>query len=1699
MANTSGAPSGATATDTSGQLPDCIIASSCRHNDLLPFCNNIYFAEPQKWGCILPWEFPQDAPKEVEDEFLRKYFSETDIHMQGGAHGVGAGFRFLKHAWYSIALWNYEKRVPSIATWWLESKENASVLEDPTMRDTLCNAEVTPETCFDSRDIQTYGKTLLGCVVKHIQDQVKARQTPPVEKLPTTDVVRSASDSNVALDLAKTKPLLVAASPTVSNNRQIGDAVYSRPPRATSASVPTDNPAPFPIYDENARSEQHVPKSEHVHSAWNYGHPNQSIEGRKRGGRLSSTGGGARGRGASYDRPTQEHQHRFNSSMISPNNALVDSPTSFAAQLPATVTYPGQMPVAYSNVPLPTGMPSALAYDNSGVRTPRQRVHDPYFPPGEFHSQSSIAPDMFVGGPTNKGQFTHHHDTERLPSDRPPNSGFNNISARSGDVRRSSFGSRGGLRGFNQHRGGGRGGRGGRGRDPGSQVGQVYEEGSYARKASNEPYCKPNFNYGNRRKSAYQENTWRSGSEHPQVENTLPQQRVLSGPNEYPGYQGGPNVTGAHLLPPFTFPHNHSGERHAHVELRPPPGGFTRHQHVFPDLEVYEKYIGADATHVNELVFSNVPCQLTEDDVARDIGRACDVKVAKVHFNSKPHNGPEYPTRRAFVELPNHNVARRVLDLREVILYGKPLYVRVPHKFLTQTMMPPISGQHGYSLNASGGSFVSSGQFIPASYGYPHESAPPPQFGLAAMGANRSGYPGEVPRPGFVDCSPTTPFHSGKGEPALATVLSSNATPANSEPNTPKKQKKKGKKKVVTSCAKIVEDQSSVSMDTTSSKMAHETLSQTGRNKQDQDGSNGLLASEEVTSSSNKPVSKDSKALENMTDSKDSKVPKGGKTVKELRPSLDLSVEISQAAEETKTDSESLQIHERTLDVSPTVSPRSQVPNHVLDRGDLVLYNIKQAQEGFSDKEPDVLHPTSPVSGKDRPGIVDRISDSEHIDESFHTANASPPTDKQSQSRLVSISHKTPPSNTRSKDSATASDNRSTSSQSKDVVAVTDEHISTAKVDVAARHDSTSNNHVSLRKKEPGSPQRTPKTPLPISVEEPTPPGKQPASTLRESKPSRSTSSRSVSDPLSAQQVSSFTEVSEQQVKVKKSPRVATEHLKDSNPENNIPSRENDKRSGDDQSQTLAAQHVTSATSIPPTPMTAYHTAPTTPASLQTSTSEHSAEKSSGQSRLPAKKGPSQTESLSMFGKKQQKQKKPAKGKGTLKGKPLESGNGSSLTSGSASQDMSGTATPLSATTPTSSKKPALNVKTGTTSDVPAPSTGKPKAGAKSGEIVSSEGNTGAVSGQASPNKGGLRNLFGLFGRVKSPSVSGKETSLENVPPEDELTDSKAPVATSQTLFNIDHLLQQSTFDDERTHGDSSVFNTHVNIDFNDSVEFDDISGMPAIGLGISASNSADPKETPKKKRKKKKSKSAKQSESRRESSPDARGQGEKAVSISTSSVQTGDVSVSYDAESDDRSEKSSTTMGRPTPPVSPVPLTPGKKRLIEQRMVEEHIVSPRAPRNKHVKKKSYSRVASSATQSSAQESSPPTIAATPTPASETEIDQQRRLLQLFHLDGDGNAASPDHATIPQTLVLPDLVDDEGNPQQVILTLIRILKLNDGRSMNIYRLGSKGSGSDADSDDVALAIERVESMEEGLATERKVTEDGSTGGRGQEK
>lgn len=160
-----------------------IIVSSNRFNDLRPFIDRLFATEPLKWGQIFPWDFPQGASQEIEDAFLREQFGDTNVHMWGS--------RFLKQAWYSTAIWNFEVRVPCTADWWC--KENKNVFEDANMVKWMLNEEtqvlslscdspmlladpLQVGTFFMSNELAMFGHRFLHFVMLRLREMLQMKQ-----------------------------------------------------------------------------------------------------------------------------------------------------------------------------------------------------------------------------------------------------------------------------------------------------------------------------------------------------------------------------------------------------------------------------------------------------------------------------------------------------------------------------------------------------------------------------------------------------------------------------------------------------------------------------------------------------------------------------------------------------------------------------------------------------------------------------------------------------------------------------------------------------------------------------------------------------------------------------------------------------------------------------------------------------------------------------------------------------------------------------------------------------------------------------------------------------------------------------------------------------------------------------------------------------------------------------------------------------------------------------------------------------------------------------------------------------------------------------------------------------------------------------------------------------------------------------------
>ncbi|CAK4031620.1 hypothetical protein CBER1_05150 [Lecanosticta acicola] len=157
-----------------------VIASSNRASDVEPYAKRLIADDPQLWGQVLPWEFPQVGTKEQEEEFIRRFFTEREIRMQGGSPN---GFRFLKQVYYWAAVWNINCRLPLVVHWWFDN--NKGLLDDPAMKSHLLHPNVKPSTFFEEAQLELYGEKFLEIVVKQIQFQIdpSCNNVPPEKPL----------------------------------------------------------------------------------------------------------------------------------------------------------------------------------------------------------------------------------------------------------------------------------------------------------------------------------------------------------------------------------------------------------------------------------------------------------------------------------------------------------------------------------------------------------------------------------------------------------------------------------------------------------------------------------------------------------------------------------------------------------------------------------------------------------------------------------------------------------------------------------------------------------------------------------------------------------------------------------------------------------------------------------------------------------------------------------------------------------------------------------------------------------------------------------------------------------------------------------------------------------------------------------------------------------------------------------------------------------------------------------------------------------------------------------------------------------------------------------------------------------------------------------------------------------------------------
>lgn len=231
-----------------------MVVSSNRFLDIEPYCNRLRAADPIAWGSIFPWEFPQNASREQEEDFLREWFSAEQIHVQGGAgkgDKPGDGYRFLKQVWYSQAIWNWEKRVPAFCDWWLKSAESDGLVHDANMQQYILDPKAGLKAFFNSSDLDVYGEKFLLQVIPVIQQAARARMETSCAagknvstSVPTRATARASTDNSTpatptaALETQSDMPgsTGVSSQPLVSKSKKTSSIASGQSARHSAVS-----------------------------------------------------------------------------------------------------------------------------------------------------------------------------------------------------------------------------------------------------------------------------------------------------------------------------------------------------------------------------------------------------------------------------------------------------------------------------------------------------------------------------------------------------------------------------------------------------------------------------------------------------------------------------------------------------------------------------------------------------------------------------------------------------------------------------------------------------------------------------------------------------------------------------------------------------------------------------------------------------------------------------------------------------------------------------------------------------------------------------------------------------------------------------------------------------------------------------------------------------------------------------------------------------------------------------------------------------------------------------------------------------------------------------------------------------------------------------------------------------------------------
>ncbi|GIZ38968.1 hypothetical protein CKM354_000236200 [Cercospora kikuchii] len=636
-----------------------VIASSSRFNDILPYCKILFEEESKRWGGIMPHQFPQNASKEAEEEFLLTQFPASECQVQG--------FRFLKQVWYSIAINNRETRLPHVVNEWFEHKSKEYV-GNPDLEGWLLREEACAATFFEQKEIDVFGSDFLDWAVQGIQWRLRNPQvfvatgTNTPEPVPVSEALAPSKQSS-PVEVANAGPVSTSTQPT--NAPAQPSEVPAAPEKQTApvAAVPSTSlsatAAAFSSTNTPVQAATTVFKPsgdarEYVANAKDF--QPQTQRGSKR-----APNGKRRGQG---DRNVDQTAPSFYNPRA-PQHAQQPLPSRPMPAHPAQVG------------PMPPGPPTYIMPSSDmrhpfgpGHPAPTPHMMGPHPPPGfEHHPQQPVhmgGHGMFMQGPPPPQGFGYpslsernmnHGDARAFPP-QPTYGGFDQGPDQGRGKGRDSTVSSGG-RGATY--GSVRGRSRGRGRN---SISRSSADGDYS---SGSRYPSHGFNdassANNFQRAVDSSGSWRS---HHQDENAAPEQRSLEqfshGPpriltrrSSQAEATGGPSQYAAPVTTGIAGFHGQEGPT------------ATVGKVTDSDMNEYhctKTAIGDKCIYAHKLIAFLIPATTTDDQL-----RKCFTKFGPVERISPPlksHNQANTESAHRYITFETHHGARECVKQRHI-------------------------------------------------------------------------------------------------------------------------------------------------------------------------------------------------------------------------------------------------------------------------------------------------------------------------------------------------------------------------------------------------------------------------------------------------------------------------------------------------------------------------------------------------------------------------------------------------------------------------------------------------------------------------------------------------------------------------------------------------------------------------------------------------------------------------------------------------------------------------------------------------------------------------------------------------------------------------------------------------------------------------------------------------------------------------